>query len=656
MFKKISAIFLSALLSITFFTAATPEKEEYPFPTIDGSTSTVRLDGAIRAHYSGKSVDDETYSVDHSKTFESFEKLLAGEVDIVLSVPLSKEQRALIPEDFKLGEEKIALEGFVFLINPENPVKSLTQVEIRDIYAGKITNWSEVGGDDAEIIAYQRNTDSGSQTYMTEFMGKTPLASAPKERVPAEMGHMITLLSAYDNSKYAIGYSVYSYAAEKQISVGNLGLLAVDGIAPSRETFVDGSYPLLSATYAFYNKDNENPRVKEVVDFIISAEGQKVVADAGYYPVKATKLPSDFVPYKAVGTGKAKPSDYKPVPYFSYYNLPYEIDDTEIVNQLTNEKLAGNIKAYLENLPDDASPWLNIRNGYLSFTNSTESVVFDMFTGEKIEKFSDLFYKDSDFVPVLNEVFAAYHLSYYDYYMPRENDFVGIIGEPTFDIGDFTLNPEYNNVDYANCAYYTDQNDDLLDFLVIYEYRDMSECFLPEYRKYIEDRDWLPYYTEEGIYKDGKYYFQVQSRYEDVKLVNKQLLAACEAFYENDYYPVDERDLSDGFKVEILKNCFQIHYAGNSMYFDRKTGKLLTFTDIFKKGFAEKYSKLNPDYSEAVFTDSYCFWFYEEDGRMNVCTTPIQSAKINNTIWFSVNKSDIKSKYADIFTDSYMAP
>jgi phosphate binding protein len=671
MFKKITAIMLAimTLFALTLGAAAQSETaeatakpettaEEYPFPVIDGSTSTIRLDGAIRAHYSGRTIEQETYSVDHSKTFESFEKLLAGDVDIVLSVPLSKEQRALIPEDFKLGEEKIALEGFVFLINPANPVKSLTQAQIRDIYSGKITNWKEVGGDDAEIIAYQRNKDSGSQTYMTEFMGETALAAAPKERVPGEMGRMITLLSDYDNSKYAIGYSVYSYAAEKQISVGNLDLLAVDGISPTRTTLEGGSYPLLSATYAFYNTENENPRVKEIVDFIVSAEGQKTVADAGYYPALKISLPADFTPYAAKGTGKAKPKDYKAVSYYSYYDLPYSIEETDIVNHLTNEKLIVNIKAYLSELPDDADPQIRVMNGYLCISNDDEDVLFDMFTGKQITKFSDLFYKDTDFVPVLNEVIAEYELYTYDMYIPRENDFVGINGEPTFDLIGFKLNKAYNNVDGGYCSYYSDINDSLLDLMVLFEYRDMSECFLPEYRQYVEKWDYLPYYTEEGFFEDEKYYFQVESRYEDTKLVNKQLIAACDSFYELN----EQQNLAEGYEFTILKNCFQFYKNDDSIYFDRKTGKLLTFTDIFKKGFAEKYSKQNPSIPKEVFTEGYCFYFYSYDDRMiiNIAQAAAEPNEfgigVMEYVDFSVNPADIKSKYADIFTGSYFGP
>ncbi len=69
-----------------------------------------------------------------------------------------------------LNLEPVAKEGFVFVVSKDNPVESLTQQQIRDIYSGKITNWSEVGGNDEEIIPYQRNNDSGSQNYMNEFM------------------------------------------------------------------------------------------------------------------------------------------------------------------------------------------------------------------------------------------------------------------------------------------------------------------------------------------------------------------------------------------------------------------------------------------------------------------------------------------------------
>jgi phosphate transport system substrate-binding protein len=97
-------------------------------------------------------------------------------------VPISDEQQAAADAaNFELLKEAVAREGFVFVTNPDNPVKSLTEDELRGIYAGEITNWAEVGGDNAPIYAYQRNLDSGSQTYMNRFMGETAMTTPPTE-------------------------------------------------------------------------------------------------------------------------------------------------------------------------------------------------------------------------------------------------------------------------------------------------------------------------------------------------------------------------------------------------------------------------------------------------------------------------------------------
>jgi hypothetical protein len=570
----------------------------------------------------------------------------------VLSVPLSKEQRAAIPKGYNLVEEKIALEGFVFLINPENPVKSLTQAEIRDIYSGKITNWSEVGGDDAEIIAYQRNSDSGSQTYMTEFMGDTPLVKAPKERVQGEMGGMITMLSSYDNSKYAIGYSVYSYAAEKQANAANITLLAVDGISPSRETFTDKSYPLLSATYAFYSANNENPRVKKLVDYLKTEAGQKVVADAGYYPV--LPLQTGGTPYAAKGTGKAKPKNYKPVNAYSDFRSYFLDDDEDIVNCLTNEKLKENIIAYLSKQPEDYNPWVDVKNGYISFSDNGETAVFDMFTGERITRFSDLFYKDADFVPLINEVFSDWNLYRYEESLPQKNDFVGFLEEPGFSLSSFSLSGG-NNYYFENegAPYYSKENDRLLDLMVLFEYRDMSQCFLPQYREYIEYCDYLPYYTEEGIWKDGEYYYQVESRYEDVAAINSQLMRACESFYAADNLP-RKGNLSYSWEVRVLDNCFQF-YDYKNIYFDRATGEMLTISDLFKDGFTEQMVKEYPDIPKSVFIVTVHFNLGRTDNNELVFVVSKSDDEYSNYIFYA-NTDMLKDKYADIYTDSYFAP
>lgn len=139
-------------------------------PKMDGSTSLIPLEAGVRAALCGISMEEATKQVAHTTTHDSFYHLLNKEVDLIFSVPISDEQKKAAQEQgIELEQVPIAKEGFVFVVNAENPVDSLTQQQLRDIYSGRITNWKEVGGKDQEIIAYQRNWDSGSQNYMTTF-------------------------------------------------------------------------------------------------------------------------------------------------------------------------------------------------------------------------------------------------------------------------------------------------------------------------------------------------------------------------------------------------------------------------------------------------------------------------------------------------------
>ena len=114
--------------------------------------------------------------------------LVNGNVDMIYTVPLSEQQYQTASDaQLELALEPVSLEGFVFVVNASNPVSSLTQEQLRAIYSGEITNWSELGGKDEEIVAYQRNPDSGSQNFMVSFMGDTPLTDAPVELRPASM-------------------------------------------------------------------------------------------------------------------------------------------------------------------------------------------------------------------------------------------------------------------------------------------------------------------------------------------------------------------------------------------------------------------------------------------------------------------------------------
>ena len=290
------------------------------FPRIDGSTSLIPLEAGIRAAIFGKSFDEAQKDVVHSTTWGSFKRLLSGDADIIFSTPISAEQQKMADEaGIKLEQVPVVKEAFVFAVNAKNPVDALSQKQIKDIYSGKITNWKQVGGSDEPIIAYQRNTDSGSQNYMIDFMGETSLMEAPTELRPGSMSGLMDVIAPNDGAMGSIGYSVYAYAADMYGTGDNIKFIKVDGVAPTKETIISGEYPLSSYNYAIFRADEpENGAVRRLAEWMTSYDGQLAIAKAGYATVEDIGFDysqSALKKYEAKGTGIAYPGSVPPYEY-----------------------------------------------------------------------------------------------------------------------------------------------------------------------------------------------------------------------------------------------------------------------------------------------------------------------------------------------------
>ncbi|MDF2685948.1 MAG: ABC-type phosphate transport system, periplasmic component, partial [Clostridia bacterium] len=112
------------------------------FPKADGSTSTIPLEAAFRSVILGIPVEEAENQVSHATTYGSFYNLMNGECDVIFSTPLSQEQYDYA--EYRKNEPElvpIAMEAFVFVVNINNPIDTLTQQQLKDIYSGKITNW-----------------------------------------------------------------------------------------------------------------------------------------------------------------------------------------------------------------------------------------------------------------------------------------------------------------------------------------------------------------------------------------------------------------------------------------------------------------------------------------------------------------------------------
>ncbi len=296
-------------------------------PAMDGSTSLIPLEAGIRAAIFDISMEEATDQVAHSSTWSSFYNLLDGSAELIFSCPLSAEQYDIAAaQGVKLETVPVAMEGFVFVVNAKNPVDSLTQQQLKDIYSGKITNWAQVGGSDLPIIPYQRNSDSGSQNYMIDFMGDVPLMNAPVEMRPATMEGLMDVVAVNDNAAGAIGYSVYAYAADMYGNGDEIKFIQVDGVAPDKNTMAAGEYPLLGKNYAIFKADEPaDSSVRTLVDWMTSYDGQLAIARAGY--VTLEDIGFDYQEQRLAlwqGTGAGPAAETDHYAWELTYVVPYE--------------------------------------------------------------------------------------------------------------------------------------------------------------------------------------------------------------------------------------------------------------------------------------------------------------------------------------------
>ena len=281
---------LALLLALCLFCAPAlgecPQFAPEDYPRVDGSTSMLPLSRALMMAATGVSAQEAELRVSHTKTTLSFYALVSGEADLLLVARPAEEAFAYADEmGVELEMRPIGVDALVFLTGEENPVDGLTRQQAVGIYTGEITNWQEVGGADAEIIAYQRNKTAGSQVMMENVvMDGEPMMDAPMEYRPSEMGALVDEVASYRNSADAIGYSVYYYVTEMYLREG-VKLLAIDGVAPSNETIASGEYPYTQYNYAVIRKDEkENSPARQLFDFLTTPEGKALMAAQGYVP------------------------------------------------------------------------------------------------------------------------------------------------------------------------------------------------------------------------------------------------------------------------------------------------------------------------------------------------------------------------------------
>ncbi len=260
-------------------------KENYP--KMGGSLAALPLGEAITATVLGISRDDAGgMIVFEGSTTDNYVALVDGEFDILLAYEPSADALAYAKsKGVELEMTAIGADALAFICSTENNVNSLTETQIKQIYSGQITQWNEVGGTGGEIIAYQRNKDSGSQTLFDKLLNLgDDLVTPPVEQQISSMIGLLEAVANYDNSKDALGYTVYYYLTNmEKDKLETTKILAVNGIAPTNETIASGEYPYVNDFYVVIPKGlPDDAPAKILYDWICSEQCEQLIENENY--------------------------------------------------------------------------------------------------------------------------------------------------------------------------------------------------------------------------------------------------------------------------------------------------------------------------------------------------------------------------------------
>lgn len=244
-------------------------------PIIDGATALYPIYSSfVEAMYPSNSVkfDGKNFlkdsSIQKTGTTLAYQRVIDGEVDIIFCAQPSKKQLEYAKsKNVELELIPIGKEAFVFIVNSNNPVNSLTVEQIKNIYKGEITNWKQVDGESKPIIALQRAEGSGSQTAMLSFMNGTQMKKTPQ-----------TIFGR------KIGFS-FRYYVESIVNDGKLKMLSINGIEPNIENIRNDKYPIVDNFYMIYRKDNTNENINIIKEFVLSNKGQNIINQTGYVSI-----------------------------------------------------------------------------------------------------------------------------------------------------------------------------------------------------------------------------------------------------------------------------------------------------------------------------------------------------------------------------------
>lgn len=265
-FTRILAAVLGTLVCASSALLTSCSSGEAKTVSTDGSTSMEKVIGALGEAFEAEN-SGTTFTYNPTGSGSGITAVLEGRCDIGLS------SRALKDDEKAQGltETVLAYDGIAIIVNPENTVEDLTVDRIASIYTGEITNWSEVGGADGEIVLIGREAGSGTRDGFESITGTKDACKYRQELTST--GDVITTVA---NNPNAIGYA--SLASVKD----TVKALKVGGVTPTEDTVKDGTY-LIQRPFVFVTKTDTklSDTAQKFFDYAMSSAAASIISKAG---------------------------------------------------------------------------------------------------------------------------------------------------------------------------------------------------------------------------------------------------------------------------------------------------------------------------------------------------------------------------------------
>jgi phosphate transport system substrate-binding protein len=218
--------------------------------------------------------------------------IINGTVDIANASRQIKDDeiKSAQKNGFDPVEFVVAIDALAVIVNPKNPVDQLTIAQLSDIFTGRISNWKEVGGNDAEIVLVSREGNSGTYVYFLEKVVRQGDSTRKDVFAPRTllMTSSVGIIGEVSRNPNAIGYDGLGYITKGVKTIAVAQDSSAPYILPSVEAGADGSYPLARNLY-MYTAGQPNSIIAAYLDWIRGPDGQKIVVQLGFVPIAESR-------------------------------------------------------------------------------------------------------------------------------------------------------------------------------------------------------------------------------------------------------------------------------------------------------------------------------------------------------------------------------